>query len=231
MGSSTARPAPAMPAARLLGALSLGGLSLTALSLAALLLPAAGRAGDGRTHLFPGSREGGGTRAECASRTVALLVPEDGRFRPAQAGWIGLLEGQSAEPVPLAVRIDGLPERTLPARPAGVRLLRLPALRQPALWESFPRCAAPGSAEAASEGLGEPPPARALLEPGGAGAAAAADRAPDGSAAARAALARLAAACAAGQPSVATAPLLEAFAYGHLAAGLPERLPLHCETL
>ena len=179
-------------------------------------------AGHARTHLFPGSREGGGTRGICAARRVALLVPEDGSFRPAADPWVGLLEGETSQPADLAVRIDGLAERTLAARPAGVRLLHLHGLRSEALWESFPRCAAPGSPEAASEGLGEPPPARALLQPG-------TPRADDGSAAARAALARLAAACSAGESSVAAAPLLAAFAYGHLATGLPERLPLHCE--
>lgn len=196
---------------RLLGAL-----------LPASLLPAAALAGHDRTHLFPGSREGGGTRGVCESRRVALLVPEAGSFRPAADAWVGLLEGEAPQPVPLAVRIDGLGERTLAARPAGVRLLHLHSLTQAALWESFPRCASPGSPEAAAEGLGEPPPARALLQGG-------APRADDGSADARAALARLAAACSAGDASVPTAPLLTAFAYGHLAAGLPERLPLHCE--
>lgn len=196
---------------------------LPASLLPTALLPAAALAGHDRTHLFPGSREGGGTRGVCESRRVALLVPEAGSFRPAADAWVGLLEGEAPQPVPLAVRIDGLGERTLVARPAGVRLLHLHGFSsQAALWESFPRCASPGSPEAAAEGLGEPPPARALLQGG-------APRADDGSADARAALARLAAACSAGDASVPTAPLLTAFAYGHLAAGLPERLPLHCE--
>ncbi|MFM9072788.1 MAG: hypothetical protein ACKOOC_05210 [Cyanobium sp.] len=108
-----------------------------------------------RTRRFPLRREGGGTRAACASRLVAHLVPEKGELDPGKAVVIGLIEGPTADSVPLVLRLGGQ-DWMLPARPtATLRLFRLPQTPDGTLWESFPAC----------EGTAEPqaPPARSLL--------------------------------------------------------------------
>jgi hypothetical protein len=142
---------------------------------------------------------------------VAHLVPPDGRLDAGAVPILGLIEGDTPEPVPLVLRWPG-GERLEPARRgASLRLLQLPAPIAPGLWESFPAC----------EGSTEPqaPPARSLLIPP---PGAAADRA------AREALRHLWRRCG---ESVATAGLLALWEYPHLADRLPSRLPVVCSVL
>ena len=160
---------------------------------------------------FPLRREGGGTRAACGARPVAHLVPPSSRLAPGATGLIALIEGPTNEPVPLVLRFDQGPPQLLPPRPAGLRVLRVPTSSAMRLWESYPACGAPQEPEA--------PPARSLLLPGEGGPS-------DG--AVREQLRRLHVACG---TSVATEPLLERFGYGDLRNGLPEQLPVHCDTL
>ncbi|MCT0223676.1 hypothetical protein [Synechococcus sp. CS-1328] len=128
---------------------------------------------------FPGRRVGGGTRGECSARLVANLVPSTSVFAPGSSLQIGLLEGPTANPRPLrlsfrplnssgsadAARSSGS-QRLLPASPAGVTLLALPALKVPTVWESAYQCEE-GSAAPADDPLAfvqsESPPAVSLL--------------------------------------------------------------------
>jgi hypothetical protein len=165
-----------------------------------------------RSRRFPLRREGGGTRGACASRLVAHLVPLDGRFDPGARPILGVIEGESPEPAPLLLRWSG-GERIEPARPgASLRLLLLSAPVGSGLWESFPAC----------EGSAEPlaPPARSLLGPTP-GAAASPERD------ARDALRRLWSRCG---ERIATAELLAAWDYPHLADRLPPVLPVVCAS-
>lgn len=177
---------------------------------AALTAQKSGGSAD-RTRRFPLRREGGGTRGACAARLVAHLVPPDGQLDPGPEPILGLIEGDSPEPVPLVMRWPG-GEGSEPARRgASLRLLLLPRAVGNGLWESFPAC----------EGSAEPqaPPARSLLGPAGGGTAT--DRA------AREGLRALWRQC--GQ-RIATAELLAAWDYPHLADRLPLTLPVICAT-
>ena len=105
---------------------------------------------------FPGRRVGGGTRGECTARVLAHLVPGSRFYSPA-AGLIGVLEGPSANPRPVAIGFrqmnaagssdaarNLLPSRELPASAAGVTLFPVP-LKGATVWESSYRCdEAPG---------------------------------------------------------------------------------------
>lgn len=195
------------PALRLLGLLPLAGLVL------ALASPATAVAGD-NSRRFPMHREAGGSRDLCLARRVAHLVPLNGRFAPGPSRWIALLEGESPEPRPLQLRLESIGTWTLAARPAGVRVFRVPAIDHPVVWESFPLCSDPGE----EGGLLGAPPARSLLVP---------RTAPEESGG-RSELESLSRSCGG---TVASADLLRAFAYEHLIDQLPARLSVHCETL
>jgi hypothetical protein len=108
-----------------------------------------------RTRRFPLRREGGGTRAACASRLIAHLVPETGELDPGNGTLIGLIEGAAPQPVPLVLRATGQDWVLAAKGTATLRLFRLPQPPDGSLWESFPAC----------EGTAEPlaPPARSLL--------------------------------------------------------------------
>lgn len=162
------------------------------------------------------NRESGGSRDPCESRRLAHLVPTSGRFAPGPGSTIALLEGTAPRPTPLVVKLGLIGEWTLAARPTGVRLLTIPAVSGGLLWESFPLCGA--DIESATA-----PPARTWLDPL---TPTAAPRAEDREVTDQ--LRILARACGA---SVATAPLLGAFALQHLAEGLPAQLPVRCEPL
>ncbi|MEB3168445.1 MAG: hypothetical protein VKK97_06900 [Synechococcaceae cyanobacterium] len=167
-----------------------------------------------RSRRFPLRRESGGTRGACAARLLAHLVPEDGRLDPGPQPILGLIEGDSPEPVPLVTRWSG-GEWIEPARRgASVRLLRLPEPGGQGLWESFPACG--GSAEP------QAPPARSLL-----GSAPGSSRPAPADGAARAGLLTLWRQC--GQ-RVSTAELLASWDYAHLAERLPPTLPVICAT-
>ena len=178
----------------------------------AALVAQSDRGSPDRSRRFPLRREGGGTRGACASRLVAHLVPLDGRLDPVEGPILGVIEGESPEPAPLLLRWSG-GERIEPARRgASLRLLLLSAPVGSGVWESFPVC----------EGSAEPlaPPARSLLGPTP-GAAASPERD------ARDALRRLWSRCG---ERIATAELLAAWDYPHLADRLPPVLPVVCAS-
>ena len=56
---------------------------------------------------FPGRRVGGGTRGECTARVLAHLVPGSSVFAPGASGLIGLVEGPTANPRPVAINTQG----------------------------------------------------------------------------------------------------------------------------
>lgn len=98
---------------------------------------------------FPGRRVGGATRGECSSRLIAHLVPSDSVFAAGDSRLIGILQGPTANPRPVQVnfRPAGSDEATasvgsvnLPAGPAGLVLLRQPAVSQALRWESTYQC-------------------------------------------------------------------------------------------
>ena len=126
---------------------------------------------------FPGRRVGGGTRGECTARVLAHLVPASSVFAPGGMGLIGVLEGPTANPRPVAISFrqmnasgssDGArrltAQRELPASPAGVTLLTIP-LKAASVWESSYRCdEGPGdAADPLSMVSSEAPPAVSLL--------------------------------------------------------------------
>lgn len=195
------------PAVRLAALAPMGGLVL------AIAWSAAAVAAD-NSRRFPGHREAGGSRDLCQSRRLAHLVPLNGRFAPGPSRQIALLEGESPDPRPLRLRLDSIGTWTLVARPVGVRLLTVPAIARPVLWESFPLCSETGE----EGGLSGAPPARTLLEP----------RPAADEGAMRSELQRLSRSCGGSVPS---AELLRVFAFEHLSDQLPARLSVHCETL
>jgi len=125
---------------------------------------------------FPGRRVGGGTRGECTARVLAHLVPGSSVYAPA-GGLIGVLEGPSANPRPVAISFRQmnasgssdaarklLANRELPAAAAGVTLLSVP-LKGATVWESSYRCEeAPGDPnDPLAMVSSEAPPAVSLL--------------------------------------------------------------------
>ena len=206
-------PVLATPPPRLLPTVStLRAPTRPAIPLLNTVVPSPGQAD--RSSRFPLRREGGGTRATCASRLVAHLVPEAGVLdggAEGLIGLIGLIEGPTPQPVELVLR---LPDGTWLAAPRGtasIRLYQLPQRAGEGLWESFPAC----------EGPQEPmaPPARSLLRPS--------PRQPI-SPPHQAHLQRLWRSCGHTLP---TQTVLSDWAYGHLADQLPAELPVICERL
>ena len=106
---------------------------------------------------FPGRRVGGGTRGECTARVLAHLVPGSSVFAPGASGLIGLVEGPTANPRPVAINFRQAnaagssdaaktlqANRELPASSAGITLLTV-ALKGASVWESSYQCdAGPG---------------------------------------------------------------------------------------
>jgi hypothetical protein len=151
----------------------LAGLRLVAGPLAAAAQP-------NLRNTFPGRRIGGGTRGECSARLLANLVPANSVFAPGSGVTIGLLEGPTAQPRPLQLSFRPLNNagtsaaasaqvsaRDLPAAPAGVVLLTIPAVKTATIWESGYRCEGGGSGAGAADSLdfvqSASPPAVSLL--------------------------------------------------------------------
>ena len=126
---------------------------------------------------FPGRRVGGGTRGECTARVLAHLVPGSSVFAPGPTGWIGLVEGPTANPRPVAISFRQanasgssdaartlLAKRELPASTAGVTLLAI-SLKGASVWESSYQCdAGPGDpSDPLSMVSAAAPPAVSLL--------------------------------------------------------------------
>jgi len=155
----------------------LGCLSAVVLGLA----PLAAMAQTDLRSSFPGRRLGGGTRGECSARLLANLVPTNSVFAPGAEATIGLLEGPTAQPRPVQLSFRPLnaagtgaaaqgraSSRDLPAAPAGVVLLTIPAVKSATIWESGYRCdeGKPGAAaDALSFVETASPPAVSLLVP------------------------------------------------------------------
>jgi hypothetical protein len=213
LGFCWSLPALASPAPRLLPTIS----SLRApnplttrppIRLLNTVVPAPSQAD--RSSRFPLRREGGGTRAACASRLVAHLVPETGVLEGDSQGLIGLIEGSIPQPVDLVLRLPSGTWLAAPNPSASVRLFQQPQPLQEGIWESFPGC----------EGSEDPvaPPARSLLLP-----ASRQLELPH-----QETLQRLWRSC--GQ-AVPTRDVLRGWSYGHLADQLPAELPVICERL
>lgn len=152
--------------------LSAASLCLTTLLVSLPDLQAAPR------NSFPGRRVGGGTRGECAARSIVHLVPSSSVFAPGDASVIALLEGPSSNPQPLEVVLrvasaDGrsdagaapMVQRVLPAATNRLVLLSLPASQQALRWESSYRCGLGGGDEFGFI-TASAPPALSLLLPG-----------------------------------------------------------------
>jgi hypothetical protein len=200
-------PGTVLPLAPLLA------LAPLAITVSAITEPAI--AGDS-TRSMPANREGGGSRDACQARRLVHLVPISDRFAPGEPRRIAVLEGSAPRPAPLQVRIGSLGVWTLPAEPAGIRLIGIPPVAAEMLWESSPVCTS------AQDPIGAPP-ARSWLLPR---SAVKADQEADQLV--RLQLQELSRRCGS---SVEAAPLLRAFALEHLTTMLPAQLSIRCEPL
>lgn len=147
-------------------------LLLTAVTLSATALPSLAQPDLRST--FPGRRVGGATRGECSARLVAHLVPSNSVFSSGSSRLLGILEGPTANPVPLltsfqpegATGTQAGPSVQLPASGAGIILLRQPAGQIATRWESSYKCdvaAPPPSNDPLSFVTAGSPPALTLL--------------------------------------------------------------------
>lgn len=212
------------PSTRSLGLLQAGAIRkrwgqvlipFTALALAPFAVPSAVIAGDS-TRSMPANREGGGSRDACQARRLVHLVPITDRFAPGEPSRIAVLEGTAPRPAPLQVRIGSLGVWTLPAETAGIRLLTIPPIASPLLWESSPLCTS------VQDPIGAPPARSWLLPRSSLPADQRADQL------VRLQLQELARRCGS---TVEATPLLRAFALEHLAPMLPVQLSVRCEPL
>ena len=128
---------------------------------------------------FPGRRIGGGTRGECAARPVLHMVPSSNVFSLGSSNLIAVLEGPSANPMPLEVILrhasaDGLAtpgvspllQRSLGAAVNRLVILSVPAASGPLLWESSYKCGQDEGADEFGFITASAPPALTLLLPG-----------------------------------------------------------------
>ena len=179
---------------------------------------------------FPGRRIGGGTRGECAARPVLHLVPSSNVFSPGGSNLIAVLEGPSADPMPLEVILrpasdDGIAtpgappvlQQSLGAAVNRLVLLRVPAASGPLLWESSYQCGADEGADEFGFITAAAPPALTLLVPEGGSDAVQMQQQ----------LASLRSACG---TSTAVAPLMQAFDCGDdvVDASWPQTITVQC---
>ena len=187
----------------------------TVLALAPLAITEPAIAGDS-TRSMPANREGGGSRDACQARRLVHLVPISDRFAPGEPRRIAVLEGSAPRPAPLQVRIGSLGVWTLPAEPAGIRLISIPPVAAEMLWESSPVCTS------AQDPIGAPPARSWLLPRSSVKADQEADQL------VRLQLQELSRRCGS---TVEAASLLRAFALEHLAPVLPAQLSIRCDPL
>jgi hypothetical protein len=163
---------------------------------------------------------------------LAHLVPSDSVYATDGTGLVGILQGPARDPRPVELSFrpyenpagnGGRQDSrtlTLPASPAGLTLLRLPAVDQPTVWESRYRCeeADPDNGDPLSFVVNTVPPVVSLLiEPAAPGTA---DRG------VQTKLAELKSRCGG---TVSTASLGKAFGMGDLmATNWPAELPVRC---
>ena len=128
---------------------------------------------------FPGRRVGGGTRGECAARSIVHLVPSSSVFAPGDPSVIALLEGPSSNPQPLEIVLrfaseDGgfdpaavpILQRELPGAKNRLVLLSFPSSQKALRWESSHRCGMERGGDEFGFITASAPPALSLLVPG-----------------------------------------------------------------
>ena len=128
---------------------------------------------------FPGRRVGGGTRGECAARSIVHLVPSSSVFAPGDPSVIALLEGPSANPQPLEIVLrvasaDGgfdaavapILQRDLPGAKNRLVVLSFPSSQKALRWESSYRCGSESGGDEFGFIAASAPPALSLLVPG-----------------------------------------------------------------
>ena len=124
---------------------------------------------------FPGRRVGGGTRGECAARSIVHLVPSSSVFAPGGSSLIAVLEGPSSNPQPLQIVLrvasaDGgfdapILQREFPGAQNRLVLMSLPSASKSLRWESSYQCGPEGGDEFGFI-TASAPPALSLLVPG-----------------------------------------------------------------
>ena len=153
-------------------------LSASFLGLTTLLAPLPELQASPRNS-FPGRRVGGGTRGECAARSIVHLVPLSSVFAPGDPSVIALLEGPSSNPQPLEIVLRGasaegvvdesaspILQRELPGATNRLVLLSLPAAQKALRWESSYRCGMESGGDEFGFITASAPPALSLLLPG-----------------------------------------------------------------
>ena len=128
---------------------------------------------------FPGRRVGGGTRGECAARSVVHLVPSSSVFAPGGSSSIAVLEGPSSNPQPLQILLrvasaDGgfdsaavpIFQREFPGAQNRLVLLSFPSSQKAMRWESSYQCGPEGGGDEFGFITASAPPALSLLVPG-----------------------------------------------------------------
>ena len=157
----------------LLTALSASFFCLTSLLVTLSEIQAAPR------NSFPGRRVGGGTRGECAARSVVHLVPSSSVFAPGGSSLIAVLEGPSSNPQPLQIVLrvasaDGgfdaadapILQREVPGAQNRLVLMSLPSASKSLRWESSYQCGPEGGGDEFGFITASAPPALSLLVPG-----------------------------------------------------------------
>ena len=128
---------------------------------------------------FPGRRVGGGTRGECAARSVVHLVPSSSVFAPGGSSSIAVLEGPSSNPQPLQILLrvasaDGgfdpaavpILQREFPGAQNRLVLLSFLSSQKAMRWESSYQCGPEGGGDEFGFITASAPPALSLLVPG-----------------------------------------------------------------
>ena len=128
---------------------------------------------------FPGRRVGGGTRGECAARSIVHLVPSSSVFAPGGSALIAVLEGPSSNPQPLQIVLrvasaDGgfdaadapILQREFPGAQNRLVLLSFPSSQKAMRWESSYQCGPEGGGDEFGFITASAPPALSLLVPG-----------------------------------------------------------------
>ena len=153
-------------------------LSASLLGLTTLLAPLPELQASSRNS-FPGRRVGGGTRGECAARSIVHLVPSSSVFAPGDPSVIALLEGPASNPQPLEIVLrvasaegvvdesaSPILQRELPGATNRLVLLSLPAAQKALRWESSYRCGMESGGDEFGFITASAPPALSLLLPG-----------------------------------------------------------------
>lgn len=155
-------------------------------------------------------RTSGGTRGGCLNLWAHLVLPGN-RVNPGPASQIAFLQGVSAKPTGMIIRITTMngqliSEHLLEPVPAGVTVLSLPLVTHSSVWESLPSCSP------------DRPPTRTFLD----------REYPQTNGPAQQIMGNLSRSCGG---SVDTGELLAAFSLESLQLNLPAKLPVRCKKL